>query len=70
MLTGMVGLVLLLALGSALLLALVHLAVSLWRSVRRAVLALPGSLKSLTVEPPPGSAFNDSRDVWPMPKDD
>lgn len=68
--TGMVGLVLLFALGSVAVFALVYLVVSLWRSMRRGATSLPRALKSLTVEPPPAGAFNDSRDVWPMPKDD
>ncbi|MEV4691114.1 hypothetical protein AB0K27_08315 [Micromonospora echinospora] len=68
--TGMVGLVLLFALGSAAVFALVYLAVWLWQSMKRGVNSLPRALKSLTVEPPPAGAFNDSRDVWPMPKDD
>ncbi|MEV1014411.1 hypothetical protein AB0I95_21010 [Micromonospora sp. NPDC049751] len=68
--TGMVGLVLLLALVAAALFALVYVAALLWRALRRGVTSLPRALKSLTVEPPPGGALNDSRDVWPMPKDD
>ncbi|MFI5851111.1 hypothetical protein ACIA8B_20805 [Micromonospora chalcea] len=68
--TGMLGLVLLVALGSVAGFALVYLVVSLWRLVRRGVASLPRALKSLTIEPSPGGAFNDFRDVWPMPKDD
>ncbi|MEV4212360.1 hypothetical protein [Micromonospora sp. NPDC049662] len=68
--TGIVGLVLLLALAAAALFALVYVAALLWRGLRRGVTSLPRALKSLTVEPPPGGALNDSRDVWPMPKDD
>ncbi|MGW4501642.1 hypothetical protein ACWENR_23905 [Micromonospora sp. NPDC004336] len=68
--TGMLGLVLLVVLGSVAVFVLAYLVVSLWRLVRRGVTSLPRALKSLTVEPLPGGAFNDSRDVWPMPQDD
>ncbi len=56
------------ALGMVAMLAVVRLTMWFLRTMRRSVAALPGALKSLTVEPP--QAFNDSRDVWPMPKDD
>ncbi|MFC5940467.1 hypothetical protein ABUL04_02190 [Micromonospora harpali] len=39
-------------------------------SLGRGVAALPRRMRSLTVESPQGQAFNDSRDVWPMPADD
>ncbi|MBM0276756.1 hypothetical protein [Micromonospora tarensis] len=58
-----------LALGLAAVLAVVYSVAWLWRLVRRGAAALPRGIKSLTIEPSPGS-FNDSRDVWPMPKDD
>ncbi|MGI5523991.1 hypothetical protein ACQEUX_24080 [Micromonospora sp. CA-259024] len=57
------------ALGLVAVLAAVRLAMWFWGVMRRGAAALPGALKSLTVEPPQGGAFNDSRDVWPMPKD-
>ncbi|MEU5948224.1 hypothetical protein ABZ793_22065 [Micromonospora sp. NPDC047465] len=58
------------AAGLAAALAVVRLATGFWRAIRRGVASLPVALRSLTVEPPPGGAFNDSRDVWPMPRDD
>ncbi|MEU7928522.1 hypothetical protein [Micromonospora sp. NPDC049107] len=51
--TGMVGLVLLLALVAAALFALVYVAALLWRALTLGVTSLPRALKSLTVEPPP-----------------
>ncbi|MFG3418193.1 hypothetical protein [Micromonospora sp. NPDC048063] len=57
-------------LGLAAALAVVRLATGFWRATRRGAASLPVALKSLTVEPPSGGAFNDSRDVWPMPRDD
>ena len=58
------------ALGLVAVLAVVRLAIWLWHVMRRGATSLPGALRSLTVEPQQGRAFNDSRDVWPMPKDD
>ncbi|WP_130404765.1 hypothetical protein [Micromonospora violae] len=58
------------ALGLVAVLAVVRLTMWFLRAMRRGAASLPGALKSLTVEPPQGRAFNDSRDVWPMPKDD
>lgn len=58
-----------LALGLAAVLAVLYSAAWLWRSVRRGAASLPRGIKSLTIEPPPGT-LNDSRDVWSMPKDD
>ncbi|MFI7212424.1 hypothetical protein [Micromonospora maritima] len=63
-------LVVLVVLGALVLYAFVRLAVALGWAVRRGVVALPSALRSLTREPSPGGAFNDSRDVWPMPADD
>ncbi|MEU7571359.1 hypothetical protein [Micromonospora sp. NPDC049240] len=81
---GLLGWVLIHVLALAAVVAVVCLARWLWRSTRRGVAALPGRLRALpgrlralpgrlralTVEPPPGAAFNDARDVWPMPVDD
>ncbi|PTA45390.1 hypothetical protein [Micromonospora sp. RP3T] len=74
---GLLGWVLIPVLGLAAVVAAVRLARWSWRSTRRGVVALPGRLRAvpgrlraLTVEPPPGPAFNDARDVWPMPADD
>ncbi|WP_439427167.1 hypothetical protein [Micromonospora sp. LA-10] len=67
----------LMALGLAAVAAVWYLAAWLWWSVPRAVASLRGGvtslphrMRSLTVERPQGQAFNDSRDVWPMPADD
>ncbi|MGC4887832.1 hypothetical protein [Micromonospora sp. DT227] len=74
---GLLGWVLIHVLALAAVVAVVCLSRWLWRSTRRGVAALPGRLRALpgrlrsfTVEPPPGAAFNDARDVWPMPVDD
>ncbi|MBM7490969.1 hypothetical protein JOD64_002191 [Micromonospora luteifusca] len=68
-LQAMVAFVVLPALGLAVVLGVVYSAARLWRSVGRGAASLPRWVRSLTVEPSPG-AFNDSRDVWSMPKDD
>ncbi|MEU7803295.1 hypothetical protein AB0B10_28980 [Micromonospora arborensis] len=68
-LEAMLAYVVLSALGLAMVLAVVYSAARLWRSLRRGATSLPHAVRSLTIEPPSG-AFNDSRDVWPMPKDD
>ncbi|MFI6128068.1 hypothetical protein [Micromonospora sp. NPDC051141] len=74
---GLLGWVLIDVLALAAVVAVVCLARWLWRSTRRGAAALPGRLRALpgrlralTEEPPPGPAFNDARDVWPMPVDD
>lgn len=58
------------ALGLAAVLAVVRLATWFWQVMRCGTAFLPPALKSLTVESPSGRAFNDSWDVWPMPKND
>ncbi|MCX4389198.1 hypothetical protein OG777_20015 [Micromonospora peucetia] len=58
------------ALGLVALVAAAHLVAWLGRSVRRAPAPLGRWARGLTVEPTRGAAFNDSRDVWPMPSDD
>ncbi|TWJ25801.1 hypothetical protein [Micromonospora endolithica] len=60
----------LLALCLAALFVVVRLAVWFIGVMARGAASLPAALKSLMVEPPRGEAFNDSRDVWPMPTDD
>ncbi|MEG3634111.1 hypothetical protein [Micromonospora palythoicola] len=44
------------------------------RWLRRSVPGWPSGVrrwaKAMTVDPEPGKAFNDSRDVWPTPADD
>jgi hypothetical protein len=60
----------LMVLGLAAVFAVWYSANWLWWSMKRAVASLPRWARSLTVEPSPGRAFNDSRDVWPMPTDD
>ncbi|GAA3758441.1 hypothetical protein [Micromonospora maritima] len=63
-------LVVLVALGALVLYAFVRLTVALGRAAWRGTVTLPSTLRSMAREPPPGGAFNDSRDVWPMPADD
>ncbi|WBC12536.1 hypothetical protein O7600_15200 [Micromonospora sp. WMMA1998] len=58
------------ALGAVVGHAFVRVAVGVRRAVRSGAIALPSALRSLTREPPLGGAFNDSRDVWPVPADD
>ena len=75
---GLLGWVLIDVLALAAVVAVVCLARWLWQSTRRGgvaalpgrLRALPGRLRSMRVEPSPGTAFNDARDVWPMPEGD
>ncbi|MFI5832274.1 hypothetical protein ACIA5A_01170 [Micromonospora sp. NPDC051300] len=58
------------ALGMAVLVPLVRLTTWLWRSVPRWPSRQWRWAKALTIDPHPAGPFNDSRDVWPMPADE